>query len=170
MGFTSNLTYQDRNQGVKNTFTKGLSSFPLGDAYDQNGKINHEYITGQYSPLGDFIEDQYVNNTRSTYLNVSGYLELSPIKDFTFTSRINGTLSDSRQGQYWGDQCNANRPSYAGSPHAAITNKNAWNYTWENILSYNTTIAKDHNIGGSVITSWNKNQNDSSLAAASGQW
>ena len=55
MGFTSNLTYQDRNQGVKNTFTKGLSSFPLGDAYDQNGKINHEYITGQYSPLGDFI-------------------------------------------------------------------------------------------------------------------
>src|SRR5699024_6368861 len=66
-------------------------------------------------------------------------------------------------------QCNANRPSYAGSPHAAITNKNAWNYTWENILSYNTTIAKDHNIGGSVITSWNKNQNDSSLAAASGQ-
>lgn len=169
MGFTSNLTYQDRNQGVKNTFTKGLSSFPLGDAYDQNGKINHEYITGQYSPLGDFIEDQYVNNTRSTYLNVSGYLELSPIKDFTFTSRINGTLSDSRQGQYWGDQCNANRLSYAGSPHAAITNKNAWNYTWENILSYNTTIAKDHNIGGSVITSWNKNQNDSSLAAASGQ-
>ena len=169
MGFTSNLTYQDRNQGVKNTFTKGLSSFPLGDAYDQNGKINHEYITGQYSPLGDFIEDQYVNNTRSTYLNVSGYLELSPIKDFIFTSRINGTLSDSRQGQYWGDQCNANRPSYAGSPHAAITNKNAWNYTWENILSYNTTIAKDHNIGGSVITSWNKNQNDSSLAAASGQ-
>ena len=169
MGFTSNLTYQDRNQGVKNTFTKGLSSFPLGDAYDQNGKINHEYITGQYSPLGDFIEDQYVNNTRSTYLNVSGYLELSPIKDFTFTSRINGTLSDSRQGQYWGNQCNANRPSYAGSPHAAITNKNAWNYTWENILSYNTTIAKDHNIRGSVITSWNKNQNDSSLAAASGQ-
>lgn len=34
MGFTSNLTYQDRNQGVRNTFTKGLSSFPLGDAYD----------------------------------------------------------------------------------------------------------------------------------------
>ncbi len=169
IGFTSNLTYQDRNQGVKNTFTRGLASFPLGDAYDESGKINHEYISGQYSPLGDFIEDQYVNNTRSTYLNVSGYLELSPVKDFTFTSRINGTLSDSRQGQYWGDQCNANRPSYAGSPHAAITNKNAWKYTWENVLSYNTTIAKDHNVGASFITSWNKNQDESSLAAASGQ-
>ena len=170
IGFTSNLAYQDRNQGVKNTFTKGLSSFPLGDAYDENGKINHEYISGQYSPLGDFIEDQFVNNTRSTYLNVSGYLELNPIKDFTFTSRINGTLSDSRQGQYWGNQCNANRPSYAGSPHAAITNKNAWNYTWENVLSYNTTIAKDHNAGASFITSWNKNQDESASGQMVDRW
>ena len=51
----------------------------------------------------------------------------------------------------------------------SITNNNAWNYTWENILAYNTTIAKDHNLGGSLITSWNKNQSESSMAAASGQ-
>ncbi len=169
IGFTSNLTYQDRNQGVKNTFTKALTAFPLGDAYDANGNINHEYITGNYTPLGDFIPDQYVNNTRSTYVNVSGYLEVSPIKDLVFTSRINGTLNNSRQGQFWGNQCNANRPSYAGSPHASITNNNAWNYTWENVLSYNKTIAKDHNLGGSFITSWNKNQDEMSMAAASGQ-
>nr|WP_320059829.1 TonB-dependent receptor [uncultured Bacteroides sp.] len=169
VGFTSNLVYRDLNSGVKNTFTRALSAFPLGDAYDNEGKINHEYITGQYSPMGDFIENQYVDNTRSTYLNVSGYVELTPLKDFTFTSRVNGTLNHSRQGQYWGDQCNANRPSYAGSPHASITNENAWNYTWENILAYNTTIATAHNLGGSLITSWNKNQSESNMAAASGQ-
>jgi TonB-linked SusC/RagA family outer membrane protein len=169
VGFVSNLTYQDRNQGVKNTFTKSLTSFPLGQAYDENGSINHEYISGQYSPLGDFIEDQYVNNTRSTYVNTSGYIEIKPIKDLTFTSRINGVLSNSRQGQYWGDQCNANRPSYASSPHAAITNKYAWNYTWDNVLAYNKTFAKDHNVGVSLISSWNKNTSESNIAAASGQ-
>lgn len=169
IGFTSNLTYQDRNQGVKNTFTKALTSFPLGDAYDENGDINHEYINSQYSPLGDFIKDQYVNNTRSTYVNVNGYLELSPIKNLVFTSRLNGTLSNSRLGQYWGNQCNANRPSYAGSPHASITNENAWNYTWENVLNYNTVLAQDHNIGATFITSWNKNQDEMNMAAASGQ-
>lgn len=169
VGFTSNLVYRDLNSGVKNTFTRALSAFPLGDVYDNEGKINHEYITGQYSPMGDFIENQYVDNTRSTYLNVSGYVELTPLKDFTFTSRINGTLNHSRQGQYWGDQCNANRPSYAGSPHASITNDNAWNYTWENILAYNTILATAHNLGGSLITSWNKNQSESNMAAASGQ-
>ena len=119
--------------------------------------------------MSDFIENQYVDNTRSTYLNMSGYVELTPVKNLTFTSRVNGTLNHSRHGQYWGEKCNANRPSYAGSPHASITNNNAWNYTWENILAYNTTIAKDHNLGGSLITSWNKNQSESSMAAASGQ-
>ena len=169
MGFTSNLVYRDLNSGVKNTFTKSLSAIPLGDAYTKEGEINHEYITGQYSPMSDFIENQYVDNTRSTYLNMSGYVELTPVKNLTFTSRVNGTLNHSRHGQYWGEKCNANRPSYAGSPHASITNNNAWNYTWENILAYNTTIAKDHNLGGSLITSWNKNQSESSMAAASGQ-
>ena len=169
VGFTSNLVYRDLNSGVKNTFTKSLSAIPLGDAYTEEGEINHEYITGQYSPMSDFIENQYVDNTRSTYLNMSGYVELTPVKNLTFTSRVNGTLNHSRHGQYWGEKCNANRPSYAGSPHASITNNNAWNYTWENILAYNTTIAKDHNLGGSLITSWNKNQSESSMAAASGQ-
>ena len=169
VGFTSNLVYRDLNSGVKNTFTKSLSAIPLGDASTEKGEINHEYITGQYSPMSDFIENQYVDNTRSTYLNMSGYVELTPVKDLTFTSRVNGTLNHSRRGQYWGEKCNANRPSYAGSPHASITNNNAWNYTWENILTYNTTIAKDHNLGGSLITSWNKNQSESSMAAASGQ-
>ena len=54
---------------------------PLGDAYTEEGEINHEYITGQYSPMSDFIENQYVDNTRSTYLNMSGYVELTPVKD-----------------------------------------------------------------------------------------
>ena len=89
VGFTSNLVYRDLNSGVKNTFTKSLSAIPLGDASTEKGEINHEYITGQYSPMSDFIENQYVDNTRSTYLNVSGYVELTSFKDLTFTSRVN---------------------------------------------------------------------------------
>lgn len=169
VGFTSNLTYRDRNQGHRHAFTKSISAFPMGDAYDENGNVNYEYINGHYSTLGDQIADQYVNNTRSTYVNTSGYLELTPIKDLTFTSRINATLRHSRQGQYWGEKANAPRPTYAGSPHASITNSNAWGYTWENILAYSKTFAEDHTVGASVITSWSKNQNESSIAAASGQ-
>lgn len=169
MGFTSNLTYSDRNQGVKNTFTKALSAFPLGDAYDEKGDIKHEYAPNEYSPLGDFIRNQYVNNTKNTYINVSGNLELTPVKGLSFKSIISGTLNDYRLGQFWGDQCNANRPTYAGTPHASITNSYGRGYTWENILSYNKTIAKDHALAGTFVTSWSHNQTENNMAAGSGQ-
>ena len=75
--------------------TSSIQSIHLPSLYasTEKGEINHEYITGQYSPMSDFIENQYVDNTRSTYLNVSGYVELTPVKDLTFTSRVNGTLN-----------------------------------------------------------------------------
>ena len=141
IGFTSNLTYTDRNQGVKNTFTKALSVFPLGDAYDKDGNINHEYAPNEYSPLGDFIPNQYVNNTKGTYINVNGNLELTPLKGLSFKSVISATLNNSRAGTFLGAQCNANLPTYASSPHASILNSYTRGYTWENILSYNMTIA-----------------------------
>lgn len=169
VGFTSNLTYTDRNQGVKNTFTKALSVFPLGDAYDENGNINHEYAPNEYSPLGDFIPDQYVNNTKGTYINVNGNLELTPLKGLSFKSVISATLNNSRAGTFLGAQCNANLPTYASSPHASILNSYTRGYTWENILSYNKTIAENHSIGGTFVTSWSHNQEESNMAAGSGQ-
>lgn len=168
-GFLSNISFTDRDRGVKNTFTKSLSSFPLGEAYDESGDIIHEYANGQYSPLGDFIENQYVYNTKSIYANATAFLEITPIKGLSIKTMANGTLSNSRIGQYWGAECNANRPSYAGTPHAAITNSNGYSYTWENIASYNTTIAKEHNLAATFVTSFSKSINESSLAGGSGQ-
>jgi TonB-linked SusC/RagA family outer membrane protein len=169
LSFTSNLNYTDKNAGENKTFTRALSTLPLGEAYNGDGMIRHEYINGQYSPMSDFINDQYVNNTRATFINSIGYLELTPLKGLSLRSQIGTTLSHSRQGQYWGAECNALRPTYAGSPHASITNNNIWSYTWENILSYNTTIAKDHTVGGSFITSWTKRQEEMNIASGSGQ-
>ncbi len=167
IGFTSNLTYSDHDRGVKNTFTKALTSFPLGDAFDANGNINHEYITGQYSPLGDFIDDQYANNNKSTYINSIGYIDITPFQGLKFRSQISTTLSNSRIGQYWGSQANANQPSYASSPYAQKTHNNSWAYTWENILSYNADI-KDHSFGAQFITSYNKNTNEQTIAGSGG--
>ncbi|MDE6823880.1 MAG: TonB-dependent receptor [Duncaniella sp.] len=166
IGFTSNLTYNDRNRGVKNTFTAALRAFPLGDPYNEDGKINHEYVQGKFSPLGDFIPNQFVNQTRSTYVNSIGYLELTPIKGLKFRTHISTILSDSRLGRYWGEQANANTVWYSGAPVAEKTHSNTWAYTWENILSYNLDI-KDHSLGITGITSYNKNTSEGTIAGAS---
>ena len=167
-GFTSNLTYRNRNRGQGRTFSDALVAFPLGDVRDSEGNLNHEYAYDQYSPLGDYIENQYENNTKSTYINVNGNLELTPIKGLSIKTVLSATLYNSRLGQYWGAQCNAMRPTYAGTPHASITNNYRWAYNWENIASYNTEI-KGHSIGGTFVTSWAHNQTEMNMAAGSGQ-
>lgn len=169
IGFTSNLNYTRRDRGNSNTYASGLTSMPLGEVYNADGNMNSMYIQNQYSPMGDFIPYQYGNNTRNTYINTIGYLEIEPLKGLTFRSQINGTLTHSRLGQYWGTEATSLLPSYTKAPAANVTNADAYNYAWENILSYNTTIAKDHNVGATFVTSWQKNTAESYLGAGNGQ-
>ena len=169
VGLSSNLTYSIRNRGNKNTFSSALSAFPLGDVYDEYGDLNHEYIASQYTPLGDYIKNQYKNNRRTTYVNAVGYMELTPLKGLKFRTQLNASLSHSRLGQYWGAQCTANRPSYAGTPHAQIWMDDAYNYNWENILSYNITVAKDHDFSLTGVTSWQKNSGEACYSDGSNQ-
>lgn len=167
IGFTSNLTYADHNRGVKNTYTKALTAFPLGDPFTEDGRIQHEFINGQFSPMGDYIENQFAYNKKSTYINSIGYLEITPIKGLRLRSQINATLNHTRLGQYWGDEANANVVFYGKTPYAQKTQNDHWGYTWDNILSYNADI-KDHSFGAQFITSYEKNTNESTIAGSGG--
>ena len=169
VGFTSNLNYSIHDRGDNKTYTRSLAAFPLGDVYEENGEVRHEYIANQYSPLADKITNQYARNTRNTYINAIGYLELTPIAGLSLRSQLNGTLSHSRLGQYWGSYSNALRPTYAGSPHADLTYNDAYGYNWENIISYNKTIAEDHSFGVTAVSSWSKNNTEYALAGGSNQ-
>lgn len=170
MGVSSNLTYSILNSGAKNTFTKSLSAFPLGDVYDENGNINYEYIDSEYTPLGDLISNQFVDNTRNTYVNPTAYVEFLPLKELSFKSIINASLNNSRRGQYWGAEATSNRPTYAGTPHASVLNSNAYGYTWDNILAYNKTFLEQHAATVTLISSWDERVTETELAAASGQF
>ncbi|MBQ7421515.1 MAG: TonB-dependent receptor [Prevotella sp.] len=169
VGFTSNLNYSIHDRGDNKTYTRALAAFPLGDAYDDNGNINHEYIANQYSPLADYMDDQYARNTRYTYVNAIGYLELTPLKGLVFRSQLNGTLSHSRLGQYWGNYSNALRPTYAKSPHASLIFNDGYGYNWENILAYSITVADSHDFSVTGVTSWQKNNTEYALADGSQQ-
>ncbi len=169
VGLSSNLTYSIRDRGYNKTFTGALTAFPLGDVYDENGEYKSQYISNHNTPMGDYIKNQYENNTRSTYVNAIGYAEVTPLKGLKFRTQFNGTLNHSRQGTYWGALCHANRPTYANSPHAQILNSDGYSYVWENILSYNITIANDHDFGLTGVTSWQKDTSEYNNAEGSGQ-
>lgn len=169
MGVTSSINYSKHNRGENHTFTKSLTSFPLGQAYNEDGEINYEYIDNQYTPLGDYIENQYVNNTKMTYINATGYLELTPVKGLTLRTQLNTGISHQRRGLYWGAEANALRPTYAGTPAAQWNDIDNYNLNWENIISYNLTVARDHDFGITGVSSWQHNTTESITADAGGQ-
>ena len=168
-GFSSNISYTNRDRGVQNTFTNSLTAFPLGDAYNDDGSYKHQFITGKFSPLGDFIQNQYANNTRATYANANAFLEIRPVEGLSIKSQVSGTLANSRTGQYWGLQASANLPTYAKAPFAQKTHNDSWSYSWENIFSYNKTFAQDHTVGAQFITSWQYAQTEMTLASGANQ-
>ena len=169
IGVISQLGHSNRDSGVKNTFTKALSAFPLGETHDALGDIIYEFAPNEYTPLGDFIENQFVNNTKNTYGNANAFLEITPLKGLCFKTIVGSTLTNSRQGQYWGKEATANRPTYAGSPHAEITNQYGFGYTWDNIVTYNRTFHPDHSLGATLVSTWTYNQSENNKAAGSGQ-
>lgn len=169
IGLTSNISYSKHNRGDNHTFTKALTSFPLGQVRNDEGNLNYEYIQNQYTPLGDYIENQYVNNNKMLYVNATGYLELTPVKGLRLRSQLNTGLSHQRHGVYWGAQANALRPTYAGTPAAQWNNIDNYNFNWENIISYNITIAKDHDFGLTGVSSWQRSTTESLTADAGGQ-
>lgn len=97
IGSSTSLTYTIKNSRGKNIFTKSLTAFPLGEPYDANGNINVNYIEGETSPFGDEIEDQYADETRTTYANINAYVELTLLKGLTFRSQISTNLNNARK-------------------------------------------------------------------------
>lgn len=168
-GANLNVTHTVRNARAKNIFTKALAAFPLGDAYDADGNVQPEFIQGEATPLGDQLPDQFADNTRSTYVNLISYAEIAPFRGFTLRSTVGGTLDYSRQGKYWGKGAVSNVVSGYAAPLASIANSNGYGYTWENVATYNKTVAHDHQFTVTGITSWAFSAGDNSTLLGQGQ-
>lgn len=169
LGTNLNINYTIRNGRGKNIFTQALKAFPLGDPYDEFGNINRVFIEEELSPLGGEIPNQWADNTNTTYATANNFVEFNPLRGLTLRSTLGATLSNSRQGRYFGPSSIDGTVTGYTAPLAAIYNTYNYNYIWENILSYNRVFNNAHNVTVTGITSWAKNQTDNNNAYAQGQ-
>ena len=169
IGTSSALTYTIKNSRGKNIFTKALTAFPLGQPYDDKGNVNVEFIDGQTSPFGDEMENQYADETRTTYANINGYLEFTPLKGLSFRSQISTTLNNSRNGRYIGTHSLQGVENGYSAPYAYINNSYGYSYLWDNVLTYKFEPLKGHKVTLTGITSYSHGQSDNNNMRASGQ-
>jgi len=164
VGMNTNSTYQLNSTGSP-VFENAVSQMPLGNVYDDYGKLNYFSIgkdagTGQISPLADWRPNQYANDQKSIYLQPTGYLEITPIKELSFRSQLGGSHANLMRGRYYGSQSKTQSPHYIGYvvPYAEIYQQNEWAATWDNILTYNKTFNEDHNLTLTALSAWNFRQ------------
>ena len=160
--------YGKNNKRYSRVWNRVLNMIPLGDPYDANGNINDFPIegSGDMTPLADNNGSNYVNENKTLSVTPQAYVEITPLKGLSFKSVLGGYFSNHKQGLYQGPH------SYQGLESkkvlAEIPNTFNYNYKWQNILTYNFTVAQDHDFTLTGVTEWTKNRREYVMARGNG--
>ena len=143
----------------------GMTAIPYGDLYDENGNYTQFPIEGEANYLNLLMNNKsnYRNQDQNFKMYVNPYIRITPFKGLTWESRVNGTLTYSKNNSFQGvGSYNAVKAgnNWETDSKAIITQNRNYNYKWENILTYNFTVANDHDFTVTAVTSWNHNQTD----------
>ena len=160
--------WQDNDKRYSKVWNRILCTPPLGEPYNEKGEVDPYPLNGNtayMSPIADTGAGQYVNNVKTLSLAPQVYFEVAPIEGLTFRSVLGGYFRNTKQGVYVGPK------SWEGlqtGTTARIPNALSYNYKWQNILTYNFTVADDHNFTVTGVTEWTKNRTEDVQATAFG--
>lgn len=178
-GIISNANYQRANirvnvdHKVNEKLTIGVSSFlsrskqevvqndvydnvlrlnPLGTPYDQNGEVlfrptNDE--SQRVNPLSDLANS--VDDRFKTRVFASIYGEYRFTDNFSYRLNIGPDSEISKRGYFYGSYTTNNQE---GSSTAGVSNTDRISLTVENILNYNDDYGEDHNLGVTLVQSY----------------
>ncbi len=149
-----------------------VAKSPIGSTTDDDG----EYVT--------FIngDTQYINpliNNRSNYRNLNQdfkfylnpYIRITPMKGLTWESRVNTTLAYTKSNTFTGAG-SFNYYKDGGNvqlnTNASISNSRSYNYKWENIVTWNHTFNKDHDLTITAVQSWGHDRREGSVSSGTG--
>ena len=100
-------------------------------------------------------------------VNGSAYVNITPIKQITYTSRLGyrisyNNTSDYEFPYYLNGQTKGDNYKISG-----ISQNGLW-YQWENFVNYNQTFAEKHNVGAMIGMSFRENNTNEVNAKAEG--
>ena len=160
--------WQDNDKRYSKVWNRILCTPPLGTPYDETGEVVPFPLNGNtayMSPIADMGSGQYVNNVKTLSIAPQAYIEIKPVKGLTLRSVLGGYFRNTKQGVYIGPD------SWEGlqtGTTARIPNTLNYNYKWQNILTYNITVADDHDFTVTGVTEWTKNRTEGVSASAFG--
>ena len=181
-GIHTQLAYSDKESSYSK-LEQAMRANPFGQLYKEDGSVNEYPVIDdnrQVNLLLNEDRDAYRRPSHNFKLYFQPYVKITPLKGMTIESRLSAALNYSNSKSWVGygsyqfyDQAGTGavgRPNseLANYTSASISNSRSWGYTWENILTYNFSIADDHDFTVTGVTTYSHSQNESSSQSATG--
>jgi TonB-linked SusC/RagA family outer membrane protein len=148
VGLNSLNTYTVRKGESANPMAQALRASPLASPYDSAGNILNTYVPGSanqvWNPLADLIPGAAVENRKRLGTFTTLYLEANLIKGLKYRLNAGAEIRTDIYGNFYSDKTSF-RVNQGGSASSNRTNLSN-NYTIENLLIYDATIAQRHKI------------------------
>lgn len=158
-GFNVNMSRTENNYANDNGIKQAYRMNPYMVPYDAEGNVNHKpgnyqslgtcssyQFSDQVSPL-DLLKNESKN--RETWRAIGNfYLQLDPMKGLNFKSSFAPSFTYYRQGSYAGYTNPVTGAYYddSDSNSSTLATQRSFSWTWDNTVTYNTTINNDHNL------------------------
>lgn len=151
VGIASYMMYNVRNGEGLNPYNFTLQQNPLGRPYDDNGNLifsptNDALLT---NPLAEVVPGAQVENRKKYRIFNSIYAEVNILDGLKYRVNFGPDFTINRYGRFIGAQTNARK---GGDPQAQTASAFGFNYTLENVLTYNKKVG-DHNFGLTALQS-----------------
>lgn len=156
----SSLNNFNTTQGEgANPMGQVLRASPLATPYDENGDL-WGFVPGSanqvWNPLGDFVEGAKVENRKRYGTFTTLYLDASIIEGLKYRFNAGAEIKTDNYGNFYASATSNNLGGLSTS-----SNRNGFrtNYTLENILTYNKTIANVHKFNFTGLFSLQESEN-----------
>ena len=151
IGASSYLMYAVTNGANLNPYGYLLSQNPLARAYDDSGNLIFQQTDDALltNPLNEIVSGAKIDETKKYRMFNSIYAELQLAEGLKYRVNFGPDFTISRNGRFNGALTNDIK---GGNPTATTDNRFGFNYTIENILTYNKQF-NDHNLGVTLLQS-----------------
>ena len=152
VGLSSYMMYSLRNGENLNPYQFTLQQNPLAEVYNDDGSLrfsptNDALLT---NPLAEIVPGAQIDETKRYRIFNSIFAEAQIIEGLKYRVNFGPDFTIARYGRFIGAQTNARK---GGDPQASNENRFGFNYTLENILSYNKNFGGKHNLGITALHS-----------------
>lgn len=146
MGISMLGSCSEANNAGLNPIPAAVVQIPIGSPYDASGQLA-KFPTGDplmYNPLFDYVDNNYIQLEKRTRIFSSIYAQAEILDGLKLRVNFGPDISNSRTGNFRSQNSGANQGTTL--PTAGTANDYTFNYTLENILSYDRIFGK-HKFG-----------------------